>query len=230
MNETLISTLYIIGVLIVMGISGFGLRYTWMRLNTRGAKSLFMLLFLLFAFTFIFFMSLFTRSDEGMRNIMLLAHAIILMIPFPWTAMVYEMNGRNTKDMWHFMVPWSILNGGGFLHLVFPLENMGEPMAYTSCSMLGVVNRCQIDHSPFYYALMGVLLFEILGANAYLFYYFLQPKQVAQRVEVYAPGNINDHRIDYFVPDRCCDYSSRWIGSSSLGNWYFSHIAFPCNL
>lgn len=183
MNETLVSILYLLSVIVVMGISAFGMRYSWFRLNTRGAKSLFMLLFLLFAFTFMFFMSLFTRSNEGMRNIMLIVHAIILMIPFPWTAMVYEMANRDMKDIWHFMVPWTILNVGGFLHLVSPLENMGEPMSYSACNLLGVINRCQIDHSIFYYVLMGVLLFEILGANGYLIYYFLQPKQVAQRAK-----------------------------------------------
>jgi diguanylate cyclase (GGDEF)-like protein len=181
MNETLVSVLYLIGVIVVMGISGSSLVYTWKRLEMRGAKSLFMLEFLLFAFTFIFMMSLFTRTSEGMHHIMLIAYAILLMIPFPWTSMVYEMNKRDIKKMWHFMVPWTIINVGGFIHFLNPAESMGEPLEYTNCSLLGIVNRCDIGHSPIYYLIMGMLLFEILGANIYLFFYLSQPKQLADR-------------------------------------------------
>ena len=181
MSEALISILYLVGVVAVLVISSLAMRYTWERLEVRGAKSLFMIEFLLFSFTVVFFMSLFTKTADGMRNIMLIAHAVILMIPFPWTAMVYEMNGQSTKNMWHFMLPWTIINVGGFVHFVNPLENMGIPIQYTDCSMFGIVNRCEIGHSGFYYVIMGILLFEILGANAYMFYYFSQPKQVTER-------------------------------------------------
>ena len=183
MSEALISILYLVGVVAVMTISGLAMRYTWSRLEVRGAKSLYMIEFLLFSFTVVFFMSLFTKTADGMRNIMFIAHAVILMIPFPWTAMVYEMNGQSTKNMWHFMVPWTIINVGGFIHFLNPLENMGIPIEYSNCSMFGIVNRCDIGHSWFYYIIMGILLFEILGANAYLFYYFSQPKQVAERTK-----------------------------------------------
>ncbi|MEE4194282.1 MAG: diguanylate cyclase [Anaerolineae bacterium] len=181
MNETVVSVLYLIGMFVVLGISGFGMAYTWKRLEVRGAKSLFMVLFLLFAFAFIFMMSLFTRTPEGMKNIMLMAHAMILMIPFPWTGMVYEMSNRDAKNMWHFMLPWTIINGAGFLHFVSPLENMGQPLQYTNCSLLGFINRCEIGHSWLYYTVMGILLFEILGANGFLIYYLSQPKQVTER-------------------------------------------------
>lgn len=183
MNETIVSLLYFAGVILILGITGFAMAYTWKRLETGGAKSLFMVLFLLFAFTFIFMMSLFTRSAEGMHNIMTVAYALILMIPFPWTGMVYEMNNQDTKDMWHFMVPWTIINFGGFIHFIFPIEQLGNPLEYTNCSLLGFVNRCDIGHSPFYYVLMGLLLFEILGANLYMFIYLMQPKQVKERAK-----------------------------------------------
>ena len=177
MNWNLVYLILLIFDLVILAA---GMVYTWLHLEAKGARSLFLLLLMLFGFTLMFTASLFTRTAEGRQNIMYIAYIFIMLIPLVWVAMTYELTDSPRSHMSRFLIPLGLVNVVAYVFLLLP-TGLGEPIHMHSCTRQWLLNICLENNTILYWVVLGIVVLELIAGCAFLLWYFSQPHQIAQR-------------------------------------------------
>lgn len=175
------SDFYLVMVVANIALLSYAMYYTFSRLSARGAKPLFLFLFGMLSFTSMFFCSLIVRTPEAKHAMIIAAYGALLLLPVFWTQLVYEISSRNTKDWWHFGLPFGLINLAFLVMFFLDLPNV-DPMAeYFACTLTGALFSCRVANSFLYYIMVGTLLLEFMGGIGWLLYSFFAEKQNEER-------------------------------------------------
>jgi diguanylate cyclase (GGDEF)-like protein len=173
--------LYLVLVILNMAILSFAMYYTFARLQARGAKSLFLFLFGMLAFTTMFLCSLIVRSPEAKTTMMLVGYGVIMALPIQWYNLVYEISGWEKGESWHFSLPVTIVNAAAYGLFFIDVPNFGYMMEYHSCQLNGPLFVCRVNNSILYHITLAVIFLEMLGGIAFLLYWFFVRKHDEER-------------------------------------------------
>lgn len=175
-------TIYLFVIILNMAILSVAMYYTFSRLEARGARPLFLFLFIMLAFISLFFASLVVRTPQAKENMLIPAYGFLLILPIIWTRLIYEISNEDITKSWHLTLPFGILNFAGFILFFFDSPQTGEMIHYHSCELNGPLFSCSVDNSIFYNIVIGLLLLEMFGGVLYLLYNFFVFKHDEERV------------------------------------------------
>jgi diguanylate cyclase (GGDEF)-like protein len=173
--------IYLIIIIINIGILSVAMYYTFSRLEARGARQLFLFLFVMLSFISLFFASLIVRTPQGKENMLIPGYGFLLTLPIIWTLLVYEISNSDMSKSWHFTLPFGILNFAGFILFFVDIPKVGEMIYYHTCQLNGPLFSCEVDNSFLFEVVIGMLLVEMFGGVIYLLYNYFVSKKDEQR-------------------------------------------------